>query len=36
MMLELLELEDLSDHPPIIGNFNMLKQCTVMGGGPHE
>jgi hypothetical protein len=25
MMLELLESEDLSDHPPVVGDFDMLE-----------
>jgi hypothetical protein len=36
MMLELSESEDLSNHSPIIGDFNMLKKHAIMSGGPRE
>jgi hypothetical protein len=32
MVFELPEAKDFSDHPPIVGGFNVFKQCTVMGG----
>jgi hypothetical protein len=32
MMLELSELEDLSDHPPIVSDLDVFKQRAIVGG----
>jgi hypothetical protein len=36
MMLKLSESEDFSDHPPVIGNFDVFEQRAIVGGRPHE
>jgi hypothetical protein len=33
MVLELLEPEDFANHSSVIKGFNMLEQCTIVGGG---
>jgi hypothetical protein len=36
MMLKLPEPEDFTDHSLIVGDFNMFKQRTIVGGWPNE
>jgi hypothetical protein len=32
MVLELSELEDFADHPPIVDGLDVFKQRTIVGG----
>jgi hypothetical protein len=36
IVLELLELEDFSDHSPVVSNLDVFEQRAIVGGGPHE
>jgi hypothetical protein len=36
MMLKLPKPKDFADHSPIIGDFDMFKQRTIVGGWSSE